>query len=712
MTPPHPSDSKLETQSSKLRSSLLPLLTLLAAAPTPAQDTGPSPATLRIDVSQRLNPISPLLYGHFAEFMFENIKGGMWAELVMNRGFEVTAPPPSAAQYWERYPDNRNDDYVFFLGGQERSISEAGYPPTVANRAQVMLCRRDDLQAHGIYQDRIPVRNGVTYRASLWLRGAGLAPDDNTPTTEAFGGRIRVALEENTTGGTVYAERAVEGIGPEWRRFELELPAGVDDPQARLVLQMTGRGVVWVDQVSLMPGDAPDGIRADVLAAVRELRPAFIRWPGGNVAQDYHWTWGIGPRDERPTWVNMSWREDPEPADFGTLEYLAFCRAVGAEPNLVVNVEGRGVTVAEAAAMRAAGKDIYSESRRATAAEAAAWVEYVNSPASSRYGKLRSEHGHPDPFGVVYWEIGNEIWGDWVRGYSDAATYAVNARRYIQAMKAVDPSIRIIAVGDNDMEWNRVVLREIGDVIDMLAVHHYYGQGDSPGERANLMARPLWYERFYGELRELIRELQPDREIRVALNEWNTTLPMPRQHTMEPALYGARLMNAFERQGDLIAMSAISDLVNGWPGGIIQASRHRVYTTPQYSVIQAYARSRGDWRVAAEVESALTHRPTDPELGTEVPALDAVASVTDDGKTLFLKLVNTSLDRAVAARIEVTGAAPGSGRVLRVGSESLEQSNSFRGTPIRVRESELSAADAGSVHLDAHSVTVVRLELR
>jgi alpha-N-arabinofuranosidase len=542
-----------------------------------------------------------------------------------------------------------------------------------------------------------------------------LEPDDRTPATDrAFAGRIRVALEENTAGGAVYAEQNVGGIGPEWSRFELELPARSGDPQARLVLQMSGRGVVWVDQVSLMPGDAQGGIRADVLELVRELRPAFIRWPGGNVAQDYHWMWGVGDRDRRPTWVNLSWDEDPEPSDFGTLEYLALCEAIGAEPNMVVNVEGRGVTVAEAAALRAAGRDIYSESRRATESEAAAWVEYVNGAATSRYGALRAEHGHPEPFGVVWWEIGNEIWGDWVRGYSDAATYAVNARRYIRAMKAVDPGIRIIAVGHDDMDWNRVVLREIGDVIDSISVHHYYGQGDSRGERANLMAKPLWYESFYGRLRDLIHEIQPGREIGVAVNEWNTTLPMPRQHGIEPALYGARLMNAFERQGDLIQMSAVSDLVNGWPGGVIQASRRRVYTTPQYWVISTYAKNRGDWRVAAEVESPLAHRPPDAELGAEVPALDAVASVSDDGRNLYLKLVNSSLDRAAIARIEISGGGSVSGgEVIRIGSPSLDASNGFEASPIRARSEPLpSTAPATSLRLDAHSVTVVRWSLR
>ena len=153
-----------------------------------------------------------------------------------------------------------------------------------------------------------------------------------------------------------------------------------------------------------MPGDAVDEVRADVFDRIKALRPAFIRWPGGNVAQDYHWFWGIGPRDERPEWINLSWWNEREPSDFGTAEFIRLCRNVGAEPHLVVNVEGRG----------------------ATAEEAANWVEYVNGPTTTKYGALRAKHGSPEPFGVKTWELGNEIWGDWVRGHSNAETYARN----------------------------------------------------------------------------------------------------------------------------------------------------------------------------------------------------------------------------------------------------------------------------------------------
>ena len=690
---------------------ILAFLFLAAGAATAADSPR---ATIRVDASQRLNPISPLLYGQFAEFMFEDIKGGLWAELLRNRGFEMEAPPPSAAQWWDRYPDNRNDDYVFFAGGEDLGLSEAGYPPAFPNRAQVLATIRDDLQEHGIYQDRIPLRAGLTYHGSLWLRGVALAPDDRTPLDGPFHGRIRVTLEENITGGKVYAYQdftALEGV---WKRFDFELPIEADDPQARFTIQINGRGAVWVDQVSLMPHDAVNHLRADVLAKIRGLRPAFIRWPGGNVGQDYHWIWGVGPRDLRPTWVNMAWDEDPEPADFGTLEYLAFCQALGAEPNIVVNVEGRGVTVAEAAALRAEGKDIYSESRQATDQDAADWVEYVNGPVTSPFGKLRAAHGHPEPFGVKYWEIGNEIWGDWVRGHSDAATYAANARRYIRAMKAVDPSIKIIAVGHNDMDWNRVVLREIGGEIDMLSIHHYYGQDDSPGGRANLMSKPLWYENFYRQARRLIQEMQPGRRITLAINEWATTLPLPRQNTMQAALYGARLMNVFERQGDLIEMSAISDLVNGWPGGIIQASRRRLFTTPNYAVIKAYNEHRGDWRVAVDVEVSVRHQPSDPQLGADVPALDVIASLSDDGSAMQLKVVNTSLDTDIPAEIEIDGLQGGVAsdvQVVTIRGDTLEAYNDFRQPDaVRARQRTLSTAgDRFAITFDRHSVTLLVL---
>jgi alpha-N-arabinofuranosidase len=377
----------------------------------------------------------------------------------------------------------------------------------------------------------------------------------------------------------VLAEAAVTDIRGDWKRYAFVLRPERSDPSARLAFVFEGKGRIWVDQVSLVPGDAVGGIRADVEARVAALRPAFLRWPGGNVAQDYHWTWGVGPRDERPVWVNLSWKNEPEPGDVGTDEFVAFCRRVGAEPSITVNV-GRGATV-----------------------EAAAWVESTrNGPASSTYGAMRAANGHPEPYGVRLWEIGNEIWGDWVRGHSDAPTYAANYLRYARAMKAKDPKIELIAVGDNDMAWNRTLLRAAGREIDHLAIHHYYGAKEMAGDANNLMARPLFYERFYAEVAKLVRAEAGGREIRLSINEWGLTLSEARYYSMEGALYGARLMNVFERSSPTVAMSAESDLVNGWPGGIIQASRHGLFVSPLYYVNLLYNQNLGRDRLRTVVE--------------------------------------------------------------------------------------------------------------
>src|SRR5437762_4798 len=204
---------------------------------------------------------------------------------------------------------------------------------------------------------------------------------------------------------------------------------------------------------------------------------------------------------------------------------MQFCRRLGAEPSITVNVEGRG----------------------ATAAEAAAWVEYCNGPASSKYGAVRAAGGHPEPYRVKYWEIGNEIWGKWVRGHSDAKTYARNFNRYAAAMLSVDPNIRLIGVGDNDMTWNRTVLRMAGERLDYLAVHHYYTAKEMQGDPLNLMAGPLHYEKFYDEMRRMLQASAPRKPVKLAINEWGLDMPEQRQYSMEAALYGARLMNVFER---------------------------------------------------------------------------------------------------------------------------------------------------------------------
>ena len=612
--------------------------------------------------------------------MYEGIKGGLHAELIRNRSFEEPSNAIGLSRNWERYPDDRNDDYALTFHWD----AQGAYPQQREIQSEGDHSLRVDagdgvIERHGVFQPRIPVRSDLEYRGYIWLR------------TTDYDGHITVALESDSDQRQVYASANIGSIRKgDWRRYEFSLKPTRSDPLARFAILFPGRGRVWIDQVSLMPAAvAPGSVRPDVFDKIKLLKPAFIRWPGGNVAQDYRWLWGIGPRDERLTWINLSWKNEPEPSDFGTDEFVMFARAVGAEPSITVNVEGHG----------------------ATAAEAAAWVEYCNGPATSKYGAMRAANGHPNPFGVKFWEVGNEIWGNWVRGHSDAETYARNYNRYAQAMRAVDPSIKLIAVGDNDMSWNRLLLREAGRNIDYLAIHHYYGRREMRGDSSNLMARPLFFERFYRQVQELLSELGLAGRVKLAINEWGLDLPVERQYSMESALYGARLMNVFERSGEIVEMTAVSDLVNGWPGGIIQAGRQNIFVSPLYLVNQLYAEHRGDQRLASRVEGPTFNTSHE---GTNVPYLDAVVTRTADGKTIFIKAVNTSLTSPLLTTITIQGATPARQAELKtVTAPALDIANDFsRPNAVSVQRSVASSGPRFVVTLPKHSVSVIALAVQ
>jgi alpha-N-arabinofuranosidase len=224
------------------------------------------------------------------------------------------------------------------------------------------------------------------------------------------------------------------------------------------------------------------------------------------------------------------------------------------------------------------------------------------------------------------------------------------------------------------------------------------------------MARPLFYERFYKEVGQTIAKLVPGRDVRLIINEWNTSLPVPRQHSMESALYGARLMNVFERSGPLVEMTAVSDLVNGWSGGIIQAGRHGVFVTPTYHAIRLYNEHLGRDRLAARVSSPTFDSTAE---GTGVPVLDVVASRSADGRRLFVKAVNTGRDRSLQTEIAIAGATVGTdGSAHTLTADSLEAANSFR-TPdaVAVRTASVRTGPKFTLELPPHSVTVVAIPL-
>ena len=429
-------------------------------------------ATIRVDAGTVENHVSPRMYAAFMEMMAEDVKRGLTAEMLLDRSFELPVDYLGLPAHWQIEPDERNDigDEIHFVQTTEEALPKTDLSTNTANHSLLVTAGRGDYSGtrRGLSQGRLSIRAEQLYKGYLWAK---------VPAKDGYSGPVRVALEEDNTDGRSYAEATLSGLQGDWRKYEFSLKPIGTDRFSKLSLLFSGHGRLYLDEVSLEPADAQDEVRADTAAKIRELHPSFLRWPGGNVAQDYHWQWGIGSRDRRPVWINKSWSNAPEPNDFGTDEYLALCRRLKIEPSITVNVGGAG----------------------ATPEEAAAWVEYVNGPASSKYGAMRAANGHPAPYGVKQWELGNEIFGNWVRGHVTAEQYAQEAVRYAKAMRAVDPGIELTAVGEGDA-WNAPVLRIAGPEIQYLAIHSYatVEQGaKAANPRDGMMAQAGEFERRY-----------------------------------------------------------------------------------------------------------------------------------------------------------------------------------------------------------------------
>src|SRR3989449_118745 len=239
------------------------------------------------------------------------------------------------------------------------------------------------------------------------------------------------------------------------------------------------------------------GFRRDVLDAARPLRIPILRWPGGNFVSGYHWLDGVGPRDKRPRRSELAWYAE-ESNRFGTDEFIEYCRVLGAEPFICVNM-GSG-----------------------TMDEAQAWVEYCNGTGNTSWANLRRQHGHPDPYRVRYWGLGNEMYGGWQIGNMNAHDYVKKARAFAMVMKRTDPSIQLIGCGQNGWsEWDEITLGGLAELIDFHSIHLYTGGPDHYATvfQSHQAERAI---RICSALIERVRHAQRiAHPIHIAFDEWN-----------------------------------------------------------------------------------------------------------------------------------------------------------------------------------------------
>lgn len=598
-----------------MRNIFIPSLVLIAVLPLRAAEE----IAVKIDTASKPTAeVSPKLYGGFLEHMHTCIEGGLWAEILPDRKFgDAATPDAPMGRFWRVLGDpskvTRTNNSVYLSPGG----GEAGVELT------------------GIYG--VP---GKRYRGSAYIN------------TERFSGEIEFTFLH---GQRVvdHGKARVPHIKGRFATQTLSAPANVASGTMRFVVR--GDGTFVIGAPSLIPAATTAGINPAVLPLLKRLGPTWLRWPGGNFAQTYHWRDGVGPRNDRPPHLNMAWPKGPvESNDFGTDEFISVCRALRAEPVICVNVGGNN----------------------ATPQEAAEWVAYCK------------RRGHK----VKYWELGNEIYGHWEVGHTNAAAYARACLDYIEAMKAADKTIKLIAVG-HDLQWNRTVLKQIGGQIDYLSQHLYTNRNEFDA----LMAEPAHYEKFLRDLKELVKAECAGRDVRVTLNEWNLMGKGFHHWSEAAALFGAGVIHMLARQDGFVDYACSSDLLNGWEGGAIQYKDGRAFLTPLGDVMAIYRERMVGRRIAVTCD---------------IPALDVLAVRNNTGSKYAIAVLNRDLKRDFILAPDFGKWKPHTAEEWMLHGDIPAQQRSFDNPTAlapRARKITKSVADY-RLTAPAHSITVVEFQ--
>jgi alpha-N-arabinofuranosidase len=461
---------------------------------------------------------------------------------------------------------------------------------------------------------------------------------------------------------------------------------------------------IWVGERSRVPNVG--GIRRALVEAMREIAPPVVRWPGGCFADQYDWRDGVGPRERRPrrtnTWADEAAWKDVGPGPwkydanaFGTNEFARFCRLIGAEPYLAVN-------------LRTLPPQAFHQ-----------WVEYCNSPAASTtQAELRAAGGEREPFGVRYWGVGNESWG--CGGNFKPEEYAAEYRRFTTwAVPRYGVDLRFIGSGPSggDYEWTRRFFAALAErrALDSLwgwALHHYSGY---EGADAIRFEAPQWYELLAVADRmeslitahwQVMRESDREHRVKLVVDEWGAWYAMTtnvdpthlfgQQSTIRDAVLAALTLDTFNRHADKVAMANVAQLVNCLHS-LFLAHEDRFLLTPTYHVYRMYAAHQGARAVRA-LFSAPRPGWTDRQGAARTFwGLNGSASLKNG--TLTLTVANADIAEPREAEIAVRGGTIRSARATTLVARDVHDVNTFEEPrAVEPAESEVRASGGLIVH--------------
>jgi len=452
-----------------------------------------------------------------------------------------------------------------------------------------------------------------------------------------------------------------------------------------------------------------NGFRRDVMDQIRKVGVPIVRYPGGNFVSGYNWLDGVGPKQDRPQVLDKAWNT-VNSNQFGTNEFMTWCKAVGTLPLMGLNL-GTG-----------------------TPEQAAALVEYCNLDKGTEWSELRRKHGYPEPYNVKHWCLGNEMDGPWQIGHMPATEYGLKAQDAARQMRAVDPTLQLVACGSSGpnmptyLEWDREVLEQCYDYVDGLSLHRYLGNTpeDTAGDSSKYLALNLTMDRQIEEtlaVCDMVRGIHRSaKQLWLSFDEWNVWyragtgdpsmghLPqsphlVEELYNLEDALLVGGIVNSLLRHADRVKIACLAQLVNVIAP--IMTNQDGLYLQTIY-----YPYSWGLEYAHGAVLNVLTESPTYEVTGMgHVPYLDAVGTRAKDGK-VSLFVLNRDLAKAHSVEVNWQGKAPGQVLVsLTLTGNDLKAVNSFE-SPRKVVPQELPKplTDIGRTKFEvpAHSYSVVQ----
>ena len=546
-----------------------------------------------VDISRTGQPIEKYIYGQFIEHLGRCIYGGIWAEMVEDRKFyypveEDFNPYGTASdEFWGTGPYRYlNASPWQIIGPGEHVQMERGEPFT--GEQSVRIHAPGDGSAAGIRQYGLAFMQGKPYTGRIVLSGE----ISSLPVV------VRLQTEDNNI------DIPVDEIGPDFKVFEFEYESPFSSDNTILEIYSEGSGFFTIGTLSIMPADNMKGWRKDVVALMKELESPVYRWPGGNFVSGYNWRDGIGDRDKRPPRKNPAWK-GVESNDVGIHEYMDLMDILDAEAFIAVNT-GLG-----------------------TLEEVTGEIEYVNGPEDSEWGKLRGENGHPEPYHVKWWAVGNEMYGSWQLGHMPLSEYVNKHNRIAEAMWNVDPEARLIGVGAVG-EWSRTMLSEAADHMNLISEHIYCRELDTLSAHIDQIANSV--KNVADAHRTYRQEIEglAEKDIRIAMDEWNYWYgdyiygELGVRYHHKDALGIAKGLHEYFRNSDLFFMANYAQTVN------------------VIGCIKTTATEAGFATTAMPLMLYRKHFETIPvQVKHTVPLLDVAAAISEDKEVLTVSMVNS-----------------------------------------------------------------------